>query len=51
MILLDIAEELAPQLLIDVKSAANKKNFVYVHFYKTNLAEKVEIDTIWKKIT
>lgn len=51
LILLDIAEHLAPQLLKDVKAASNKVDFSFVHFYKINLASQAEIDSIWEQVT
>jgi all-trans-retinol dehydrogenase (NAD+) len=50
LICLDIADTLVNKLLKDVKSV-RKSDTVGVHFYKINLANQAEIDSVWERVT
>ena len=46
--LLDIADDLAPQMIADVEATAKAK--VSVKFYKCDLALPEQIEAVWKRI-
>ena len=51
IIICDIREDLEKELIADVKKASRDSNFNNIHFYKTNLADAVDVDNFWRKIT
>lgn len=50
LILVDIRDDLEPQLLKDIKTVAGDINFKNVHFYKANLADREQLKATWEQI-
>ena len=53
-IILDIAENLAAEMIADMEQALGskgKQKGKYVHFYKCNVASEEDVESVWKKIT
>ena len=51
LIVCDIRQDLAEQLIADVTQSSGEKKFPHIFFYKANLASSNEIETLWTKIT
>ena len=51
LIVCDIREDLAKDLLEDVKKASGDLKFANIHFYKANLADQKDVEAFWAKIT
>lgn len=51
LIVCDIREDLAKDLISDVRKASGDNTFKHIHFYKVNLADAADVDTFWQKIT
>lgn len=51
LIVCDIREDLAKDLIADVKKAAKDPAFKHIHFYRANLANAAEVEDFWARIT
>ena len=51
LIVCDIRDDLGEEMIKDVKKASRDIKFTGIHFYKVNLANPEEIETMWKNIT
>lgn len=51
LIVCDIRDDLAKELIEDVKTASGNKTFKGIHFYKTNLASSDDVELLWKNVT
>ena len=50
LIIVDIREDLKPQLIKDIKTVAGCATFKNIHFYKANLADTQVISDLWGRI-
>ena len=50
IIVVDIADHLAAQLIKDIKTVAGLATFKRVHFYKANLASVEDTERVWQRI-